>query len=229
MKEATGTEDSTAEKKSKSRRNRRLKVIFIVYLAVMLLLLLLLVILFTCQSKAAPTIVVADPVNGIWNFNEEIAVFDGRIKPGSSGQITFNIRNRNSYAVKYTLTLTEMIDGISVSSYDIEGFPMRYRLRSGDFVLAPEGRDFGSASEILLTGYLIPAASEQEFVLEWAWPLDGGDDSLDTLLGSLSHQKGGMKYSITATLVAEQETGQTVTREPLALLPLSAQSELRRK
>jgi len=127
---------------------------------------------------------------------ETIAVLDASVKPGSSGEYPFHIRNPHRLKLKYKLTVTQLFNGEPV-----EVFPIEYGLRMNNVPLQIE-KSTQTGVVLECAEMIFPAESQQNFTLEWEWKFENGNDGLDTALGI----EGG-SYSLIVQIDAEPVGG----------------------
>lgn len=114
------------------------------------------------------------------------------IRPGSKGYYPFTLKNGNSFAIDFDMSVRE-------GSLHI---PMRFRVvdaDSGKEVLSGwwnTMKNAVSASEAVR----LPAGETVNYNLEWEWLYEGGDDAADTLAGT---DENGV-YAVELRIHAEQ-------------------------
>ena len=147
-------------------------------------------------NTQVPVIVLND-TDGVVDVDRRIGVFNPSISPNSSGEYHFNIQNTNGKKMSYSLDVFEYYDGEI-----IENFPVRYRLKMNNLYINDESTWLHS-SELSFKHLYIQSVSTQEFTLEWYWPFDSGNDTLDTYFGTDNGE-----YSIVISLKAEFVEGE---------------------
>ena len=123
---------------------------------------------------------------------KKIAVFDPTIKPGSKGAYQFQIRNDKNKEMIYSFSITEYYD-----NQPIANFPINYRIKMNNMYLL-YGQEWVRSEALTISDMIIPEYSRQLFILEWQWPLDSNQDSLDTYFGST-----GKDYYIVVHVTAQ--------------------------
>lgn len=143
----------------------------------------------------APVIALEDN-DGVISAERRIAVFDNSINPGSIGSYRFDINNKNGRNLLYSFEVIELYNG-----KDIGNFPMRYRIKMNNIYILNEEK-WVTSDKLTFFNLNIADRSTQEFTLEWYWPFESGNDTLDTYFGN-TH---GM-YSIVVNVTAQFAEG----------------------
>lgn len=111
-----------------------------------------------------------------WFETVPISIFEGTVSPGTSGEHDFSIRNTSNYALNYEL-----------SFYGTEGaVPILYKLRSGDVYLVGSAETWVPATtqeNAHVCKGTVPLNGKLDLTIEWCWPFDSENDSLDTEVG----------------------------------------------
>ncbi len=150
-----------------------------------------------------PADVQVQEKNGpVWQQNTEISLFadrtgageDRKLMPGSKGSYEFLVSNRNSYGIQYQLQITAP-DGQLL-------LPLRYRLKSDDRYLCGDQDTWLTAKELSAAAVTLEPGEEKEYLLEWQWLFAGGNDVLDTKIGSAAD----LEYRVIVMIHAEQIT-----------------------
>ncbi len=164
-------------------------------LAVFLALFIAFVTIINLPFEGRPVIDVKDK-NGEWEAQGVIAVFDGKVLPGSKGEYGFVIRNPYEVSLDYSFALTAEYDG-GIDIADIEYFPLTFRLRMNNALIQTDR--WLTVDELNYAKLSMMPQSDQSFTLEWRWVMDGGSNEGDTLIGA-----DGGKISIVLNLTAQQ-------------------------
>lgn len=117
-----------------------------------------------------------------------------KLMPGSRGSYEFQVGNYNSYDVTYTMQISAPQGQLLL--------PLRYRLKSGGEYLCGDSKNWLDAGQLSAAAVTLPAGEEKEYLLEWQWLFEGGDDSLDTAIGSGQN----LEYEVIVTIHIEQLT-----------------------
>lgn len=169
------TEDESRE----PRRKRNLShIIMLSVLAALLIATIVLVALLSLPvgELEYPVIEIGDS-DGAWEDGGTIAVFDKKLRPGSSGQYEFALKNPHGYELSYAFSLSPVF-----SDANGEYFPLKFRLRMNNIIVQTE--EWRSIDELMFSEMYILPETTQTFTLEWSWPFEAGTDSKDTLLGA---------------------------------------------
>lgn len=106
---------------------------------------------------------------------------DKIVAPGSEASYVIRLRNNDEFAIDY------MIDPHIATVGTRESIPMLVRMRdaNGNYVLgtADEWVPISQLKRFTYAGTLLKTEAT-EFVFEWMWPYESGNDELDTSLGS---------------------------------------------
>lgn len=141
------------------------------------------------EEDFKPVVHIVD-INGVWNAEKVVAMFDNTIYPGKKGSYKFAVVNTNEYEIKYSFSLDHFYDG-----KQIEVFPLRYKLRIGNKYLCD---DWLTAVEMKFYDIILFENESAVFTVEWQWPFESGRDYFDTQLGIFN----GV-YNVKLTLQAE--------------------------
>lgn len=129
--------------------------------------------------------------DGVIDKTRKIAVFDNSIAPGSLGEYYFDITNPHSRDLIYSFNVQELYNGETV-----DNFPMRYRIRMNNLYIVNED-EWVVAERLSFTELDIHDRSTTQFTLEWYWPFESGNDTLDTYFGNDNGE-----YSIVVNVTA---------------------------
>lgn len=138
------------------------------------------------------------------NSTGEITVegVDGEkvIAPGTAVDYTVRLRNKDKIAIDYTLT-TEV--GF-LSEHEI---PVNFRLIDpDDNYLAGDAKTWADVKALSNVSHsdTIERGGSAEYIFQWKWPFESGDDAYDTFLGNISDKDVAIK--VTFTIHAEANT-----------------------
>ena len=180
------------------RRRNPVHIILLCALVLLLVATIVFISLINLPFKGRPIIDIRDN-NGTWEAQGTIGVFDSTLKPGSSGEYEFVIRNPYNVDLSYSFHIEDKYEGNIETDY----FPLTFRLRMNNKRVPADGFSdtdkWLTVDELRYTELQMPAASDQAFTLEWRWAFESGNDGNDTLLG-----EDGGKISLILTLTAEQ-------------------------
>ena len=144
------------------------------------------------------------------NSTGEIVVegLDGAhvIAPGSDTDYTVRLRNKDTIAIDYTLIAQVELLATEepLSNYEI---PILFRmLDPEDNYLAGDAKTWADRKALdgLSHGGTIARGESAEYLFQWKWPFESGDDAYDTFLGNIAGEDVGIK--VTFTLRAEANT-----------------------
>lgn len=147
---------------------------------------------------------------------------DKVIAPGTSNYYRFSIRNTGNTVLEYTIRLTNAFDltGLSI--------PLRFRLRRGGEWLVGSDSQWHSLEDINRyqgTSVLNPERID-EYLLEWLWPFEAQDDTLDTRIGRVNiNADADFHMTITTTAQAPADApavnamGQRLYQKASPVLP----------
>ena len=141
-----------------------------------------------------PVIVLKD--NGGTIINRKIAVFDNQIAPGSSGEYYFDIKNNNGREMTYSFEVVELYN-----NEELNVFPMTYRIKMNNMHFTDTENnpyEWVQSDELHFYDLRIASVSTAQFTLEWYWPYESGNDSLDTYFGNDNGE-----YSIVIKVTAQ--------------------------
>lgn len=107
------------------------------------------------------------------------------VAPGTAVEYTLYLRNSDKVALDYELSP-------QITNASERHIPIFVRMRNseGEYVMGDEQKWLSSeeASQIVITDTLKKESSE-EYIFEWKWEYEAGNDSYDTLLGNLADEK----------------------------------------
>lgn len=172
------------------KSNKKSSIILLGTIAAILALVFTTVALIDTPNDDVPIIKLIDK-EGIIEDKQEIAVFDGMIKPGSQGVYYFNIYNPHYEILEYSFSIKEYTNSVPVSN-----FPMQYKIRMNNMYIIDES-EWIRSDKLTFTNLTIAERSTQVFALEWRWPYST-DDELDTIFGIAAGT-----YSIQVSFTAE--------------------------
>lgn len=132
---------------------------------------------------------------------------DKVVAPGVGSTYTIRLRNTDEYALDYLIDPHIAVVGSK------ETFPMLVRMSDsdGNYVLgsAEEWATVKDLRQFSHKGTLLKAEAE-EFIFEWMWPYESGNDELDTLLGNEEKDIGlevSFQFHSVANLAFENNEG----------------------
>jgi len=140
--------------------------------------------------------------------NITVEGIDGKkvIAPGTDVDYTVRLRNKDTIAIDYTLIV--QVDLLAtekpLSDYEI---PLLYRLIDPeDHYLAGDAKSWADRETLdgLSHNGTIKIGESAEYLFQWKWPFESGDDAYDTFLGNIKGEDVGIK--VTFTLRAEANT-----------------------
>lgn len=145
------------------------------------------------------------------NANGEVviqsATGDKVVAPGATSTYTIRLRNNDEYALDY------LIDPEIVVVGSRENFPMLVKMRDsdGNYILGSddEWATVQQLKQLKHTGILLKAEAV-EYVFEWMWPYESGNDTLDTSLGDQENDVGlevSFSFHSVANLAFEYNDG----------------------
>lgn len=180
------------------RRRNPVHIILLCALVLLLVATIVFISLINLPFTGRPIIDIRDN-NGTWEAQGTIGVFDSTLKPGSSGEYEFVIRNPYNVDLSYSFHIEDKYEGNIETDY----FPLTFRLRMNNKRVPADGfpdtDKWLTVDELRYTELQMPAASDQAFTLEWRWAFENGNDEDDTLIGG-----DGGKISLVLALTAEQ-------------------------
>lgn len=150
-----------------------------------------------------PADVQVQEKNGpVWQQNTEISLFadrtgageDRKLMPGSKGSYEFLVSNRNSYEIRYQMKISAPEGQLLL--------PLRYRLKSDGQYLCGDQDTWLTAEQLSAESVNLDPGEEKEYLLEWQWLFAGGNDILDTKIGSAAD----LEYRVIVMIHAEQTT-----------------------
>lgn len=170
--------------------------VFLLLVAAILLSITFSIILFIDTPNNDATVINMVDKEGEVKVTKTIAVFDNEIMPGSKGEYNFVLKNPHSYSLRYQFDITEFYN-----NEDIADFPLVYKIKMNNMYIVNEYIPYDtwvSGEALKFANLDIAASSTQRFTLEWYWPFESGNDTLDTYFG----QNNG-KYYLSVRLEAE--------------------------
>ena len=78
--------------------------------------------------------------------------------------------------------------------------PLRYRLKSDDRYLCGDQDTWLTADQLAAAAVTLSPGEEREYLLEWQWLFAGGNDRLDTIIGSAAD----LEYHVIVMIQIEQ-------------------------
>lgn len=156
------------------------------------------------DGRDEPLAVSVSEKNGlVWSQNTTISLFANRtgagperkLAPGSEGSYSFLVNNGNSYRVRYHLELSEPEEQLAL--------PLYYRLKSNGKYICGDNETWLTAGELASEEVILEPGISQEYLLEWQWAYDGGDDAYDTAIGMASN----LSHLVVVKIRIEQITG----------------------
>lgn len=136
----------------------------------------------------------------VWTQQTAISLFadrtgagaDRKLMPGSRGSYEFQVENYNSYGITYRMQISAPEGQLLL--------PLRYRLKSGGRYVCGDDYTWLDAGQLSAEAVSLSAGEEKEYLLEWQWLFEGGDDELDTKIGSAEN----LEYEVIITIHIEQ-------------------------
>lgn len=136
----------------------------------------------------------------VWAQNTTISLFadrtgsgeDKKLMPGSIGSYEFLVSNKNTYGIIYKMKITAPQEQLLL--------PLLYRLKSGGKYLCGDSKNWLTAEQLAAASVKLDSGTEKEYLLEWYWPFEGGDDAYDTLIGTADN----LEYRLIVNIVIEQ-------------------------
>ena len=119
---------------------------------------------------------------------------DRKLMPGSKGSYEFLVSNRNSYEIRYQMKISAPEGQLLL--------PLRYRLKSDGQYLCGDQDTWLTAEQLSAESVNLDPGEEKEYLLEWQWLFAGGNDILDTKIGSAAD----LEYRVIVMIHAEQTT-----------------------
>lgn len=120
------------------------------------------------------------------------------IAPGTEVEYTVRLRNKDNIAVNYTLSP----DLFYTSEYTI---PILFRMidDSGNYIIG-DAKNWASVEEIgnISETRTLGKNESAEYIVEWKWDFESGDDEHDTMLGELA-DGANIGISVKFDLLAE--------------------------
>ena len=143
---------------------------------------------------------VQEKMGPVWQQNTEISLFADRtgagenrkLMPGSKGSYEFLVSNRNTYGVAYRMQISAPSGQLLL--------PLRYRLKSDDRYLCGDQDTWLTADQLAAATVTLSPGEEREYLLEWQWLFAGGNDRLDTIIGSAAD----LEYHVIVMIQIEQ-------------------------
>ncbi|MBT9780075.1 hypothetical protein GPL15_26770 [Clostridium sp. MCC353] len=136
----------------------------------------------------------------VWAQNTTISLFadrtgsgeDKKLMPGSKGSYEFLVSNKNTYGIIYKMKIAAPQEQLLL--------PLLYRLKSGGKYLCGDSKTWLSAEQLAAASVKLDSGMQKEYLLEWYWPFEGGDDAYDTLIGTADN----LEYRLIVNIVIEQ-------------------------
>jgi hypothetical protein len=143
-------------------------------------------------------IVYVDDKNGRYAYQKSLKIFENpafeytnKIAPGVSNSYDFKIHNETENAIRYNIQFAES------SEYAIN---MLYRLkREGNYIVGND-TTWVKADELVSALKNLPMDSTDTYTLDWQWPYESGNDTLDTQIG----ESMTSEYSLEITINFEE-------------------------
>lgn len=173
------------------------KPLLVFIIATVTLILFVGAVLLLMPRDAIPEFTISDR-NGTWEAQGEVAVFDDKINPGSSGVYYFKIKNESEAPLRYGINMYEYINTMA----DVTPF-MKYRLKL-DGVNLNRGDDeaWHSINELNYFNIVILPGDVQLLELEWEWPFEE-DNERDTLIGRAGGKLSAVFHAIAEVIEVE--------------------------
>lgn len=125
---------------------------------------------------------------------------DKIIAPGSKNSYVFKLKNTGNVALDYTVEI-EAYFNISGVEIPITARLCRY---DGNWILGNKNAYANFAEGIVISdAEVLGAGKYTYYTLDWLWPFDGEDDTLDTMLGDLSSGQE-LTFTIVISTCAEE-------------------------
>ena len=136
----------------------------------------------------------------VWTQNTIISLFADRtgagterkLMPGSKGSYGFYVSNPKSYQITYRMRISAPGGQLLL--------PLRYRLKSDGKYLCGDSKTWLTADQLATASVELDPGTEKEYLLEWQWLFEGGDDAYDTRIGSSEN----LEYQVIVTIAIEQ-------------------------
>lgn len=174
----------------------RSSVLLLLVTCLLLLVTFGIVALIETPNVGRPIIVLKEGDGSVITLEKKIAVFDDSIAPGSSGEYYFDIQNTNGREMAYSFTVVELYN-----NKEYNEFPMTYRIKMNNMHFTDTENnpyDWVQSDELHFYDLRIASVSTAQFTLEWYWPYESGNDSLDTYFGNDNGE-----YSIVIKVTAQ--------------------------
>ncbi len=128
---------------------------------------------------------------------------DKVVAPGTSNTYRFSVKNTGNVSLDYTI-------GIKGLFGEASSLPIKVRLSNGsDWIVGGEN-EYLSPSEVdegLTYSSTVAAKKTDDYVLEWIWQFEGGNDAEDTAGGILAGGAETSDFNMTISTVAEVTPG----------------------
>ncbi|WP_181995625.1 hypothetical protein [Clostridium sp. AM58-1XD] len=136
----------------------------------------------------------------VWTQNTAISLFadrtgvgaDRKLLPGSKGSYEFLVSNGNTYKVAYRMKISAPAGQLLI--------PLRYRLKSDNKFLCGGQNEWLTSDQLSAKSVTLDSGEQKEYLLEWQWLYEGGNDALDTKIGSAAN----LEYQVIVTIEIEQ-------------------------
>ena len=152
------------------------------------------------KPEAPLDVSVQEKGGPVWAQNTTISLFadrtgvgeDRKLAPGSKGTYEFLVSNKNTYGIIYQMKIMADKEQLLL--------PLHYRLKSGGKYLCGDSKTWLTAEQLASASVKLDPGMEKEYLLEWYWPYEGGDDAYDTLIGTADN----LEYRLIVNIVIEQ-------------------------
>lgn len=152
------------------------------------------------EPEAPLDVSVQEKGGPVWAQNTTISLFadrtgsgeDKKLMPGSKGSYEFLVSNKNTYGIIYRMKITAPQEQLLL--------PLHYRLKSGGKYLCGDSKTWLTAEQLAAASVKLDSGMQKEYLLEWYWPFEGGDDAYDTLIGTADN----LEYRLIVNIVIEQ-------------------------
>lgn len=148
------------------------------------------------EPDRPPDVTVEEKGGPVWTQHTAISLFADRsgsgrekkLMPGSKGSYAFLVYNNNPYSIRYQMKIHAPEGQLPL--------PLCYRLKSEEGYLCGDGHTWLTADELAAAAVELPAGRTKEYLLEWQWLYEGGDDEADTRIGS----SADLEYEVIVTI-----------------------------
>ena len=128
---------------------------------------------------------------------------DKIVAPGTSNAYRFSIKNTGNVSLDYTIGIKGLFGEAST-------LPIKVRLSNGSTWIVGGENEYLSPSEVdegLTYSSTVAAKKTDEYVLEWIWKFEDGNDAADTAGGILAGGADTSDFDMTISTVAEVTPG----------------------